>query len=615
MAVLVRSARSERELKWARIWFRDLARFHQRVPRGSWKFTADHVIAFLRSHLRKGTPAWKRLRIVQGLISYRWMVQEAAAGDLLPIRAKLREIAAKEQLAGAGVDSIEDVVGRIDPQEPDILRDYRRTLRRLGKSHETERAYVRKLKAFMSALGLRCRNDFRKVGAADVEAHLTDLAVDGNVAPSTQNQAFYALLFLFENVLKRDMGRIQAIRASKGKQIPTVMSCNEVEQVFAQLKGVPLVIAKLLYGCGMRISEALRLRIKDIDFDNQLIEIHQAKGGKSRLVPLPLELIEPLRRLAKSRRVLHEQDLADGVASVWLPYSLAKKYPSAAREFRWQFLFASDRLSKDPRTHALHRHHLHRDTFPSHLRRAVEAAGITKHVSAHTFRHSFATHLLQQGANIRTIQELLGHSDVTTTMIYTHVVYREDVRVVSPLDRLVCSQQQSESGSVDQVKPELSPCVVELDRTCVPDSVCAPAPVCETERAIEPELTFESEPVGSECDPEFASEDGTVCENGMGSANAFIRGGQEPARGDRSATSSGSRGWWTGLAGAMVKLNFAQPGSPRGDCAAETDRDPSRCAMASSGLAAILKGTRLRKGSRRSSSQPTQPTPLLRRAS
>ena len=318
------------------------------------------------------------------------------------------------------------------------------------------------------------------ISGSDVESHLTDLAVDGNVAPSTQNQAFHALLFLFEHVLKRDFGRIQAIRASKGKQIPTVLSEREIEPIFKHLRGVHSTIAMLLYGCGLRISEALRLRVKDIDFDNKLIEIHQSKGGKSRIVPLPINLVDPLRRALESRKVLHEHDVADGVASVWLPYALAKKYPSAAAEWRWQYVFASHKLSRDPRTRAIHRHHLHRDTFPRHLRNAVEKAGSEKAVTSHTFRHSFATHLLHGGTDIRTIQELLGHSDVATTMIYTHVVNRNDVQVVSPLDRLTektRSQDEEDSKAVaveastieKQQASSVQPERAEKDRVCASD--------------------------------------------------------------------------------------------------------------------------------------------------
>ena len=212
------------------------------------------------------------------------------------------------------------------------------------------------------------------------------------------------------------------------------MNTDEVSNVLDGLSGVWQVVAKLLYGCGMRISEAIRLRVKDIDFENGLIAIHQSKGGKSRYVPLPADLVEALRRYVASRKLAFEQDLEDGVASVWLPYAISQKYPSAHRELRWQYLFAADRLSRDPRTGRFHRHHVHEDTFARHLRRSVECAGILKHITSHTFRHCFATHLLVTGTDIRKIQELLGHSDLETTMIYTHVV--DMAKVTSPLDRL-----------------------------------------------------------------------------------------------------------------------------------------------------------------------------------
>ncbi|MCO8123879.1 integron integrase [Stieleria sp. TO1_6] len=449
MAFFERSNRQDREAKWATIWFKQFAVFHQRAADPQWSFTAEEVIVFSKHKRDNGMPAWKRQSMVEGLINYRQRVQREAADDLQPIRRKLGEIAAWERAKSDGVEDIEEVVGTINPREPDVIQEMRRKLRLMGKQYSTERAYVGKVRAFMSARGLKTLDDFANIDGGDVESHLTDLAVDGNVAPSTQNQAFHALLFLFEHVLNRDIGRIQAIRASKGKQIPTVMSVNEIESIFGNLRGVYLVIAKLLYGCGLRISEALRLRVKDIDFDNLLIEIHQSKGGKSRIVPLPKDLVEPLRRVLKSRRVLYDYDVADGVASVWLPHALARKYPSAAVEWRWQFVFASHKLSRDPRTRAIHRHHLHRDTFPNRLRIAVESAEVDKAVTSHTFRHSFATHLLHQGTDIRTIQELLGHSDVATTMIYTHVVNRDDITVVSPLDRLQTGSQAKDPPESD----------------------------------------------------------------------------------------------------------------------------------------------------------------------
>lgn len=449
MSSFVRPDRQENERKWAHIWFKQLAVFHKRQPESSWKFSVDEVIALSQYKRDNGMPAWKRKAMVDGLMAYRRLVQKLPNEDLRPIAAKLEEIAGWERAKSEGIDDIEEIAGRINSKEADVIQQLRRKLRLQGKKYSTERAYVGKVRAFMSARGLKTLSDFAGIGGRDVESHLTDLAVDGNVAPSTQNQAFHALLFLFEHVLKRDFGRIQAIRASKGKQIPTVLSQREIESVFSGLRGVHLTIAKLLYGCGLRISEALRLRVKDIDFDNMLIEVHQSKGGKSRIVPLPKDLVDPLRRALASRRVLHDHDVEDGVVSVWLPYALAKKYPSAAAEWRWQFVFASDRLSRDPRSGSIHRHHLHRDTFPRHLRNAVEKAETDKAVTSHTFRHSFATHLLHGGTDIRTIQELLGHSDVATTMIYTHVVNRDDIKVVSPLDRMTKKSRRIVADGMD----------------------------------------------------------------------------------------------------------------------------------------------------------------------
>jgi integron integrase len=421
--------------KWARIWFNALVRFHGISEPSTWKFDQQHVIDFLRYKLGHGMPAWKRLKVVEGLIFYCERIRRSSSPRLGTVRAKLQQLAAREGLA-EGEIPIEDVIGKINPREPDVIQAYRRKLRLEGKAFNTERAYVGKVRAFMKDRGLKCKADFEGVGAVDVEAHLTDLAVDGNVAPSTQNQAFHALRFLFEHVFERELGQINAIRSTKAPRIPSVMSQAEVIRVLAGLSGVYLLMAELLYGTGMRISECLRLRVKDIDFDQMLIEIHRSKGDKSRLVPLPQRSVEPLQQLLESRRLVHEQDLARGEASVWLPYALHRKFPNAHLEFKWQFLFASAKFSRDPRTGQRHRHHLHSDTFPDHLRRAVQQSGLNKHATSHTFRHSFATELLKNHVDIRTIQELLGHSDLKTTMIYTHVLIRNDIELISPLDRL-----------------------------------------------------------------------------------------------------------------------------------------------------------------------------------
>ena len=429
----------QQKLKWARIWFDKLVGFHGIARRDAerWDFSADQVIAYLRCKRDSKTPAWKRLKILEGIMNYRYMIQNASIDFLIPIRNKMKEIILIERSRENGQGTAKESLDYINPKECDAIQQFRIRMRRFGLKRRTENSYVGKVKAFMAARGLRCLADFEKITSKDVEAHLTDLAVDGDVAPSTQNAAFHGLLKFFEIVLEREMGKIEAIRAKKKKYIPTILAPEEVSSVFDGLRGQHLVIAKLLYGCGLRISEVLRLRVKDLDFANGLIQIHQSKGDRSRFVPMPKDLVETLERYVKSRAVLHEHDLADGTASVWLPYALSIKHPNAHRELRWQFLFASARVSRDPRTGRLHRHHLNFDTFPRHLRKAVEAAGILKHVTCHTFRHCFATHLLRAGTDIRTIQELLGHQDVATTMIYTHVVQCEDV--VSPLDRLMAA--------------------------------------------------------------------------------------------------------------------------------------------------------------------------------
>ena len=434
------------EEKYAHIWFKSLARFHKVKEPDTWEYSGAQVIAFLRFKLSEGIPTWRRLKIVDGLIWHRDNVRKKTTPILEPIQRKLLRTLADER-TDAMTESDEVDIGYINPKEPDVIQELRRKARYQKLAFNTEKAYVQKVRAFMTDLGLKTLADFETVSSKDVEEHLTDLVVDGDVAPSTQNQAFYALLFLFEKVLNRDVGGINALRSKKSTPIPSVMSKREVVILMSFLSGIHLLMAKLLYGCGMRISECLRLRVKDIDFDRMLIEIHNSKGNKSRLVPLPNQLREPLQRLIASRKVLHEKDLDEGGPSVWLPHALDRKYPNAHREFKWQFLFASARFSRDPKTGKSHRHHIHPDTFPSQLKKAVVASGFTKRVTSHTFRHSFATHLLQDGTDIRSIQELLGHTDLETTMIYTHVLIKPDSPVVSPLDRLLGGSGQVNGGS------------------------------------------------------------------------------------------------------------------------------------------------------------------------
>jgi integron integrase len=256
------------------------------------------------------------------------------------------------------------------------------------------------------------------------------------VSVSTQKQALNALVFLFKQVLGRELGELEAfVRARRPRRLPVVLSRSEVDALLAQMHGVQRLVASLLYGTGTRLLEGLRLRVQDIDFDYQRIHVQQAKGAKDRYVPLPASLIDELHGQIEKVASLHAKDLAAGYGEVVLPGALGHKYPGAGRELKWQFLFPSGRLAVDPYGGAIRRHHLHESVVQKAVKRAAVASGIQKRVSCHTLRHSFATHLLEANHDIRTVQELLGHANVSTTMIYTHVAGRGGHGAVSPLDR------------------------------------------------------------------------------------------------------------------------------------------------------------------------------------
>jgi integron integrase len=323
------------------------------------------------------------------------------------------------------------MVGAARP--PRLLDEVRRVLRVKHYSLRTEHAYVGWIRRFILANGKRHPRD---MGAAEVEAFLSSLAVQGRVSPNTQNQALSALLFLYREVLALDLPWLDGVvRAKRPQRVPTVLSHDEVRRMLGQMDGRPWLIASLLYGTGMRLMEALRLRVKDVDFDRGEITVRDGKGAKDRHTMLPRTLAEPMRREVERSAQLHAQDLRDGFGLVWLPHALARKYPGAAREPGWQYVFPASRRSRDPRDGAERRHHFDDAMLSRAMKRACRAAGILKPVSAHTLRHSFATHLLEAGQDIRTVQELLGHKDVATTQIYTHVLNRGGLAVVSPLDR------------------------------------------------------------------------------------------------------------------------------------------------------------------------------------
>ena len=319
----------------------------------------------------------------------------------------------------------------MEPKPEKLLDQVRDVLRLKHYSIRTENAYVDWIRRFIL---FHHRRHPSEMGAPEVQAFLTHLAVKENVAASTQNQALSALLFLYREVLHQDLGPINALRAQKPKRLPTVLTREEVRRVITQMSGTHRLMAQLLYGAGLRLMECLRLRVKDIDFEYKTITVRDGKGEEDRVTMLPNSLIAPLQEHLQRVKRLHEEDLAKGYGAVYLSDALERKYPTANRDWLWQYVFPSDRLSVDPRSGVVRRHHLSESNLQRAVRQAAQKAGLQKRVTCHTLRHSFATHLLENGYDIRTVQELLGHKDVRTTMIYTHVLQRGGLAVRSPLD-------------------------------------------------------------------------------------------------------------------------------------------------------------------------------------
>jgi integron integrase len=324
------------------------------------------------------------------------------------------------------------------PSKKKKLLDRMRDVMRVKHySIRTEQAYCDWVERFIRYHRMRHPRDMRETEVSDF---LTHLARHGRVAASTQNQALSALLFLYKEVMKEEIGWLGNVeRATKPPRLPVVLTRDEVHRLFAHLHGTSRLMAGLVYGSGLRLMECLRLRVKDVDFGYARITVRDGKGAKDRVTMLPVNLSAALERHLLKVKAQFEEDLEDGVAGVHLPYALARKYPNAEREWGWQWFFPSSRLSTDPRAEPdqverKRRHHVEESALQAAVKRAVRLAGINKPASCHTLRHSFATHLLENGYDIRTVQELLGHKDVSTTMIYTHVLNKPGIGVRSPLD-------------------------------------------------------------------------------------------------------------------------------------------------------------------------------------
>ena len=450
---------SLKQRNWYPKWVSRYQNFLRRRPDDVLEIDMERIDRFLEMLVRNRTDANLRLQGVQALEHYRSSILKTELPDLGHVKVQLRRAAADpdafEQIAFSGHSdpprnrdgslalaensnaSIEladsQAIAAIDPNEPEYLRRTRTELRLQRYALATEQSYVGWLTRFVKFIS-KPHPD----GADEVEVRefLSDLAVTGNVATSTQRQAMSALLFYFQKVLGRELSFLDIKVAEKNRKLPVVLSEAEIGQLARCFKGRDLLLFSLMYGAGMRHKEARRLRVKDVCFDHQQITIRDGKGEKDRLTMLPSRTIGLLREQVERVRKLHRRDLDEGLGDVHLPFALERKYPNANREFRWQYIFPSRQRSKDPRSGSVRRHYLSDSVFCGLFKMAVNECEIEKAATPHSLRHSFATHLLQRGADIRTVQELLGHKDVATTMIYTHVLNRAGVSTTSPLDTL-----------------------------------------------------------------------------------------------------------------------------------------------------------------------------------
>ena len=422
---------------WFPRWVRRYASLVDPVQ-GNLSVTEAEVIGFLRTLRDNGAPAWQRLQAVRAIELYRNLVLKTSQPPLHEIRQTLARLADQERHSGkdslrvGGVEE-RDLVGRIDPAEPPIVQQMRRELRLRRRAWETEKAYVGWVRRFIEHCG---SEDLQQFGEPQIRSFLTNQAVEGQVAAGTQDQAKSALLVLYQSVLGRELAFLNVTRANKPGRLPVVLSRDEIALLFPEFSGARKLMFEILYGAGLRHAECRRFRVKDACFDEGHLVVRNGKGDKDRITVLPDRCRVALREQIERVRRQHQRDLDAGFGTVYLPHALERKYPNENRQFGWQWVFPSRQMSKDPRSGAIRRHHVCENFFASYFKAAVDRVGIVKNAVPHSLRHSFATHLLEDGADIRTVQELLGHKDVATTMIYTHVMNRPGIAVRSPADML-----------------------------------------------------------------------------------------------------------------------------------------------------------------------------------
>ena len=422
-------------------WFAEFAK-NRTISDGLVRFAKEDVLKFLQKLRDQRVPSWQRLQAARSLEWYQTMVLQVSTVDFSEFKLKLQEFADKEKRAQLQVDSPlqddegfagEGLPGLNNPNEPRPVQALRARMRVLHHPISTENTYASWINRLVKHLD---DENLEKYAEDALGEFLTELALLREVDAGTQNQALCAILFYYEKVLGRDMQFINRLRAKESTHLPLVMSVQEIKVLLPEFLGRYEVMARLMYGSGMRHRETRTLRIKDLHFDTGHIVIRNGKGQKDRITVLPKSISDSLRAVVEEAKKLHKHDLMAGYGSVYLPFALSRKYPNADRETGWQYVFPSRQRSRDPRSGAIRRHHIHENTFANAMRRALAMTNIDKPATPHTLRHSFATHMLENGADIRTVQELLGHKDVKTTMIYTHVMNRPGLVVESPLDRL-----------------------------------------------------------------------------------------------------------------------------------------------------------------------------------
>ena len=445
---------SKDERKWFPKWLAGYAQHHQ-LNQNHLPIRTPLVLSFLRSLRDANIPPWRRLQAAQALSSYQRHVLAKQDVNFQPFINKLTQLSRlddhREFESDHHVPSTppnnhrntppphtivvpgEGHPGLINQKQPQVIQQMTRTLRMLHHPKSTEVAYLGWIRRFIRHLD---DENLQRYGEPEIGEFLTDLAVTQHVTAGTQNQALAACLFLYQKVLGRDLRFIHTIRAKSSQYRPVVLTKREVNEILLRLTGRNRMMFLLMYGSGLRHRECRTLRCKDICFESGQIVVRNGKGMKDRITVLAECITGELKHQLQAVRCLHQDDLHHGFGRVYLPFALARKYPNVDRDIGWQYIFPSRQLSKDSRSGVIRRHHVHEATFARGFKKAVAYTDITKPAVPHTLRHSFATHLLEDGADIRTVQELLGHKDVQTTMIYTHVMNRPGIAVLSPSDRL-----------------------------------------------------------------------------------------------------------------------------------------------------------------------------------